>query len=405
MSFSNDTTYSISYDGNGTTTAFAWSNVLLDKDHVAVYLYDEADGTSALQTRVTHYTVDLANDKSSATVNMVTAPASTEKLRIQYNVPLTQERNYINFTGHSAESMEEALDNAALQSLTIQADLDRGLRFDRGQIADGTLPNPYGKDGYAIVLNDDGDDTWSINYSAVADSTTGITALATPVTDNAIVRWNGTDGLTIQNSVGIIDDSGDLSGITNITAAASLGFDINSVTDRLTIGDTSLTFGSSGTHLSSTSNFYGALDVTGNSTVTGTFDVTGDATVTGDVTVTGETTYTEQSRYDQVTSLSSSSGTLTWNLNTTDPVASLTLTENITTLTFDTAVACTNATLIITQDSGSAYTIADAVWTAANVEFAGGTAPDLSTLNSVTVVYLFCYNGTNYVGSYAENIS
>lgn len=48
-------------------------------------------------------------------------------------------------------------------------------------------------------------------------------AVAGPVvassTDNALVRWDGTTGRLVQNSVGILDDSGNLSGIVNVSAS------------------------------------------------------------------------------------------------------------------------------------------------------------------------------------------
>lgn len=55
-------------------------------------------------------------------------------------------------------------------------------------------------------------------------------------TDNAIVRWSGTGGTTIQNSGIIIDDSDNISGITNVT-----GSDTNLVTGTAgTSGDLSI---------------------------------------------------------------------------------------------------------------------------------------------------------------------
>lgn len=41
-------------------------------------------------------------------------------------------------------------------------------------------------------------------------------------TDNAVVRWNGTAGDTIQNSVVIVSDTGAVTGVTNITASATI---------------------------------------------------------------------------------------------------------------------------------------------------------------------------------------
>lgn len=41
-------------------------------------------------------------------------------------------------------------------------------------------------------------------------------------TDNAVVRWNGTTGEVIQNSVVIIGDTGSITGVVNITATGTI---------------------------------------------------------------------------------------------------------------------------------------------------------------------------------------
>ena len=41
-------------------------------------------------------------------------------------------------------------------------------------------------------------------------------------TANALARYNGTTGKLIKNSVGILDDSGNLSGINNLSATGNL---------------------------------------------------------------------------------------------------------------------------------------------------------------------------------------
>lgn len=67
-------------------------------------------------------------------------------------------------------------------------------------------------------------------------------------TDNALVRFDSTTGKLIQNSVGILDDSGNLSGLLQITANSVLvGSSANTISALRTIAsDTSLTFQTNG---------------------------------------------------------------------------------------------------------------------------------------------------------------
>ena len=71
--------------GNGSTTAFAWPNQLRETGSLGVYLRVDSTGVQTLQTINTHYTIALVTaGYGSATVNMVTAPASGETLVMVY---------------------------------------------------------------------------------------------------------------------------------------------------------------------------------------------------------------------------------------------------------------------------------------------------------------------------------
>lgn len=296
MSVSDDSTYFLSYDGNGSTTAFSWANNLLEKSHLAVYLYDESDGTKALQTLDTDYTVQIDTGNLSATVNMTTAPAITEKLRIEYNVPFTQESDYRNYQ-ISSRSIEAAFDKTALQNMTQQVELDRSVKFTGGESVDATLPNPYGKDGQAIILVDDGDDTWSLDYANVTSSAVYNSADPDSSTDNAVVRWDGVTGLAVQDSSVTINDAGLITAnslnvtpgnttLSNLTATTA---DINDGTiDDVDIGLTTAAaanFTSIGDTTTGTGSFT-TLNATGLTTLANV-DINGDGLGAIDGTVIG----------------------------------------------------------------------------------------------------------------------
>jgi hypothetical protein len=100
-----------------------------------------------------------------------------------------------------------------------------------------------------------------------------------------------------------------------------------------------------------------------------------------------------QMRYSSLKTLTGT--TPTWDLRQ-DPVAKITTSGN-TTITINNEAQGTNAVLTIVQTASHTMT-----WPS-NIDWAGGTAPDIST--GTTVVSLFCYDGTNMVGTFSENVS
>lgn len=102
------TTSRVQFAGNGSTTEFACGFTVLDEDHLEVYL------DSTLKTITTHYTV--AGVPGSATVTMLTAPASGETLTIRRVVPLTQASDYINGGALDVDSV-------------LEVDLDKGVQM------------------------------------------------------------------------------------------------------------------------------------------------------------------------------------------------------------------------------------------------------------------------------------
>lgn len=96
---------------------------------------------------------------------------------------------------------------------------------------------------------------------------------------------------------------------------------------------------------------------------------------------------------------SSSSGTLALDFATGN-ITRVTLTENVTTVTFANAVAGDVLEVWITQDS-TARTVAG--WPAAVKWIGGGTAPTISTTSGAIDVITLRYDGTNYIGSFAQD--
>jgi len=67
----------VSYNGNGSTTVFAYTFKVFDQDDLTVIIRS-ANGTETVKTITTHYTVSGVGSAGGGNVTMLTAPASGE---------------------------------------------------------------------------------------------------------------------------------------------------------------------------------------------------------------------------------------------------------------------------------------------------------------------------------------
>lgn len=129
----------ISYNGNGSTTAFAVPYYFLENSHLRVILRSSA-GAETVQTITTNYTVTGAGNPAGGTVNMLVAPASGETLTILRDVPETQETDYQANDPFPAESHERALDKLTMIAQQIADESGRAIKIPETETSNTTLP-------------------------------------------------------------------------------------------------------------------------------------------------------------------------------------------------------------------------------------------------------------------------
>ena len=98
-------TNKVSYNGDGSTTVFAYSFKVFDQDDLTVILR-ASDGTETTQTLTTNYSVSGVGDAGGGNVTMVTAPASGQILTIVREQPLTQGLDLVPNDPFPAQSLE-----------------------------------------------------------------------------------------------------------------------------------------------------------------------------------------------------------------------------------------------------------------------------------------------------------
>lgn len=149
------TTTSVTYAGNGSTTAFSVTFPFYELEVVAI----DADGVETLKTETTHYTLS-GGDGSTGTVTMLTAPASGTTLRLQRATLLTQTIAFSDTGPFPADDVNEALDRAAMRDQDLQAQLDANPYFNtsaesdvmdmRGQVVSNMADGVEDTDGATV---------------------------------------------------------------------------------------------------------------------------------------------------------------------------------------------------------------------------------------------------------------
>jgi hypothetical protein len=195
----------ISYTGNNSTTDFSFPYLFYANGDLLVTL----DGVT--QTITTHYTVTGAGVAAGGTVAFVTAPGTDVAIVIQRVVDYTQATDLENFDGNPADVTEKQLDLLAMMAQQLSEADDRGIKIPVGESTTVVLSAAATRANELLSFDVSG----NVTTTGLAD----ISAMATPTTstDNAVVRFNGTTGLIIQDSGVTIDDS------DNVTATSFIG--------------------------------------------------------------------------------------------------------------------------------------------------------------------------------------
>lgn len=196
------------YVGSGTTGPFAVAKnsqpiIFKDNSHIKVKKRTAA-GVETTLVSGTHYT--LTGGPTAGQVTLASNLELTEQLVIYREQPLAQEVNLATQDPFRSQNVVLQYDKIFLILQEMQDQINRSLKVSvhAGSGVSSTIPFP---EANAILAWDA--DAEAIEHIQLAEIDATI---ATPVssTDNAVVRWNGTSGLSFQNSAVTITDDGDM---------------------------------------------------------------------------------------------------------------------------------------------------------------------------------------------------
>lgn len=213
MAFTNTTVKQV-YNGNGILTVFNISPEVIDKienpSEIKIYLVDTTTDpyTETLKVVSTDYTFD--GSEPPVSITMLVAPTSSEQLMIVRTNPETQEVSLDNNATFVPKTQEKNFDKIIALIQELNEKIQRAVKFRLSSTALIDLPLPDPSPNRFLRWNDDGDALENAN--PIVSSTGSSLSTAASSTNNAIVRWDGTAGDTVQDSSVTVGDSGDLSG-------------------------------------------------------------------------------------------------------------------------------------------------------------------------------------------------
>jgi len=238
------TTNRVSYSGNGSTTAFAFSHPFRLTADLVVTVRTTATGAESLKVEGSDYTVSGTADSgtggySSGTVTFSVAPASGTQVHIDRVVTRTQTSDFISGDGIPPASIEGALDKLSLSVQELDARFARTLLQPRTAAnRDLILPEPASAAvGKLLSIN-----TAGTAYELVTAANVGLQTVRERLTANRTyyVRTDGSD-----SNDGLANTAGRAFLTLQAAVNAYLALDLNGFAVTISVADGIYTSGAS----------------------------------------------------------------------------------------------------------------------------------------------------------------
>ena len=242
MTVASQTTKVTTGAGNGSTTVFSFSPIVIfETDELEVKLITLATGAEtllSLGTSTANYSVAATTTfpgTGSITypATLGTQMASTHKLSIKRVLTLEQTLDIENQGGYLPENQEQAFDKGVMLDLQQQEEIDRSLKAPQGISSSFNFEIPEGLElaanaGFGLVINDDSD---GFDIKGITGPTS---AFMVTMLNDATAREarttliSGVKGADVASTAGIMTlgvdgDYFDITGTNSITGIATLG--------------------------------------------------------------------------------------------------------------------------------------------------------------------------------------
>lgn len=184
MTVASETNRSGPYNGNGVTTVFSYGFRIVDQAHLRV-VKTSALGVETVLTIATDYTVASVGDPAGGSITLLSPPAAGETVTILRSLPFVQETDLENQGAYYAETVEDALDLAAMRDQQLAEELARTIRVPAA-IDDADLQLPAPEAGKIISWNETGTGLQNLSPSELSSVVAYGTANADIFTGNGV---------------------------------------------------------------------------------------------------------------------------------------------------------------------------------------------------------------------------
>jgi len=266
------TTTKVSYNGDNSTTVFAYTFKIFDDDDITVILRTVATGTESVQTKTTDYSVSGVGNTNGGNITFVTAPASGVTVVLLRETAQTQTTDYTPNDPFPASSHEDALDKVTLIVQDQQEELNRALKLSRTNTMASTEFTVGATTRANKILAFDSSGELAVTQEI--GTFQGNWTTSTSYFERDLVRDSTTNNVFIVNSAHTSSGSEPLTTNPN---SAKYDLILEAELQGNLLGDTTPQLG-------------GDLDLNSNDiTGTGNIDITGGLTTTGGITFNGNT--------------------------------------------------------------------------------------------------------------------
>ena len=240
------TTTKVSYSGDGTTSAFAYSFKIFNDSDLVVIVRNNTTGAETTKTLNTDYLVSNAGESDGGTVtfkfdtgnsgdsNYDTTdrrPQSGETVLLKRVMTLTQNTDYTPNDSFPAAAHEEALDKLTFIQQQQQEEIDRSFKFAQTDTGTITIPTSTERASKYLGFDSSGD---VIAVSGTADVSPISTFAATIVDDTSASAVRTTIGL---GDLATLNTVGSSQIDTNAVTASELNISGNGTSGQSVVSD------------------------------------------------------------------------------------------------------------------------------------------------------------------------
>ena len=231
------TTTKVSYAGNGSTTAFAYTFKIFAAAEITVIIRSST-GTETVKTLTTDYTLSNIGVDGGGNVTFGSAPASGETVVLIRNTPNTQTLDLVENDPFLSSSFEDTLDKITHQLIEQQEEIDRSIKVSRTNSITSSEFTTNASDRASKVLGFDS--SGELSVTTELGTFKGNWAASTSYVIRDLVKDTSTGNIFFVNTAHTSSGSEPLTSNAN-SAKYSLIVDASSATTQATNASTSAT--------------------------------------------------------------------------------------------------------------------------------------------------------------------